>query len=129
MDREKPIRKKIRSKKSKKTLKIKVKLPHVNKKTTSEKADFCSNTVLSLYFKIRRKVPATKPLASSLHFLFRRDQNHHSNLALKIIKMCEQIFKKHSRTNPGQQIQEISLAKQKTQTRPRTNYEWIGNTT
>ena len=39
-----------------KTVNIKVvKLPHVNKKTTSEKANFCSNTVFSLYFKIRAK--------------------------------------------------------------------------
>ena len=35
----KTIKKKFRSKKSK------VKSPHVNKKTTSEKANFCSNTV------------------------------------------------------------------------------------
>ena len=39
-------------------------MPHVNKKTTSEKA----------YFKIRvKKFHALKPLAFSLHFLFRRD--------------------------------------------------------
>ena len=78
-----------------KTVKIKVKLPHVNKKTTSEKANFCSNTVFSLYFKIRaKKFHATKLLAFSLHFLFRRDQNHYSNLTSKIMKMCEQILKK-----------------------------------
>ena len=59
----------------------KKKLPHVNKKTTSEKASFCSNTVFSLYFKFRaKKFHAAKPLAFSLHFLFRRDQNHYSNL-------------------------------------------------
>ena len=64
-------------------------------KTTSEKANFCSNTVFSLYFKIRVKnFPATKLLAFSLHFLFRRDQNHYSNLTSKIMKMCEQILKK-----------------------------------
>ena len=33
-----------------KTVNILVKLPHVNKKTTSKKANFCSNTVFSLYF-------------------------------------------------------------------------------
>ena len=56
-------------------------------KTTSEKPNFCSNTVLSLYFKIRaKKIHATKPLAFSLHFLFRRDQNHYSNLISKIMK-------------------------------------------
>ena len=36
-----------------KTVKIKVKLPHVNKKTTGEKANFCANTVFSLFFKFR----------------------------------------------------------------------------
>ena len=64
-------------------------------KTTSEKANFCSNAVFSLYFKIRaKKIHAAKPLAFSLHFLFRRDQNHHSNLTSKIMKICEQILKK-----------------------------------
>ena len=63
-------------------------------KTTSEKANFCSNAVFSLYFKFRaKKIHAAKPLAFSLHFLFRRDQNHHSNLTSKIMKMCEQILK------------------------------------
>ena len=64
-------------------------------KTTTEKPNFCSNTVFSLYFKIRaKKIHAAKPLAFSLHFLFRRDQNHYSNLTSKIMKMCEQILKK-----------------------------------
>ena len=69
-------------------------------KTTTEKPNFCSNTVFSLYFKIRaKKFHAAKPLAFSLHFLFRRDQNHHSNLTSKIMKMCEQILKKRQRPN------------------------------
>ena len=85
--------KKIQSKKSKK-VKIKVKLPR-EQKTTSEKANFCSNTDFSLYFKIRvKKVQAAKSLASSLYLLFRRDQNHNSNLTSKIMKMREQILKK-----------------------------------
>ena len=64
-------------------------------KTTSEKTNFCSHTVFSLYFKFRaKKFHAAKPLAFSLHFLFRRDQNHYSNLTSKIMKMCEQILKK-----------------------------------
>ena len=83
-----------------KTENIKVKLPQVNKKITSEKANFCSNTVFSLYFKIRvKKFQAAKPLAFSLHFLFRRDQNHHYNFTSKIMKMCEQILKKRQRPN------------------------------
>ena len=69
-------------------------------KTTSEKTNFCSNTVFSLYFKIRvKKFHAAKPLVFSLHFLFRRDQNHHSNLTPKIMKMCENILKKRQRPN------------------------------
>ena len=68
-------------------------------KTTSEKAEFCSNTVFSLYFKFRaKKFHAAKPLAFSLH-LFRRDQNHYSNLTSKIMKMYEQILKKRQRPN------------------------------
>ena len=66
-------------------------------KTTSEKANFYSNTVFSLYFKIRAKnFHSAKPLDFSLHFLFRRDHNHYSNITLNIMKMCEQIFKKDS---------------------------------
>ena len=92
MDWENHKNKKNRSEKIEKTVKIKVKLPHV-KKTTSEKANFCSKTVFLLYFKIRaKKFHATKPLAFSLHFPFRRDQNNCSNLTSKIMKMCEQIF-------------------------------------
>ena len=48
-------------------------------KTTSERPNFCSNTVFSLYFKIRaKKFHAAKPLAFSLHFL-----NHYSKQILK----------------------------------------------
>ena len=69
-------------------------------KTTTEKRNFCSNNVFSLYFKTRaKKNHAAKPLAFSLHFLFRRDQNHYSNLTSKIMKMCEQILKKRQRPN------------------------------
>ena len=98
-------------------------------KTTSEKANFCSNTVLSLYFKVRaKKSHATKPITFSLHFLFRRDENRYSNLTSKIMKLCEQIlrktatqynsnflnFKKRSTTSPDVQFKEFSLTKQKT---------------
>ena len=40
-----------------------------------------------------------KPLAFSLHYRFRRDQNHYSNLTSKILKMCEQILKKHNQAD------------------------------
>ena len=88
---------KIRSKKIEKNSKNQSQIAACEQKTTSEKANLCSNTVFSLYFKIRaKKFHAAKPLALSLHFLFRRDQIHYSNLTSKIMKMCEQIVKKDS---------------------------------
>ena len=79
--------------KSKKTLKFKGKMPQCEQKTTSEKANFCASTVLSLYFKIRaEKFHDAKELAFSLRFLFRRDQNHYSDLTSKITKMCDFLF-------------------------------------
>ena len=93
----KPI-KKIRSKKSKKkqkNSKYQSEIAACEQKTTTGKPNLCSNTVFSLYFKIRAKtIHAAKPLVFSLHFLFRRDQNHYTNLTSKIMKMCEQILKK-----------------------------------
>ena len=89
---EKPFRKKP-IQKIEKTVNIKVKLQHVNKKPLALKRIFCLNTVFSLYF-IAIKIDAATPLAFSLHFLIRRDQNHYSNLTAKIIKMSEQILKK-----------------------------------
>ena len=87
-------------KKSIKNSKNQSEIAACEQKTTSDKANFCSNSVCSLYFKFgAQKFHAAKPLAFSLHFLFRRDQNHHSNLTSKIIKMCEQIFKKRQRPN------------------------------
>ena len=96
---EKPFRKKT-DPKNRKNSKNKSEIAACEQKTTSEKANFCSNTVFSLYFKFRAKnFHAAKPLAFSLHFLFRRDQNHSSNLTSKIMKMCEQILKKRQRPN------------------------------
>ena len=91
----KTIIKKIRSKKFIKKKENQSEIAAFEQQTTSEKANFCSTTVFSLYFKIRaKKIDATEPLAFSLYFLFRRDQNHDSDLTPKIMKMCEQIFKK-----------------------------------
>ena len=91
----KPSRKKS-DPKNRKNSKNQSEIAACEQKTTTEKPDFCSNTVFSLYFKIRaKKVHATKRLGFSLHFLFRPDQNHHSNLTSKIMKMCEQILKKN----------------------------------
>ena len=95
----KPFRKKSNPK-NRKNSKNQSEIAACEQKTTTEKPNICSNTVFSLYFKIRaKKIHAAKPLAFSLHFLFRRDQNHYSNLTSKIMKMCEQILKKRQRPN------------------------------
>ena len=95
----KPFRKKSYPK-NRKNSKNQSEIAACEQKTTSEKANFCSNTVFSLYFKIRaKKFTPQNQLTFSLHFLFRRDQNHYSNLTSKIMKMCEQIWKKRQRPN------------------------------
>ena len=90
----KPFRKKS-DPKNRKNSKNLSEIAACEQKSTTEKPNFCSNTVFSIYCKIRaKKIHAAKPLAFSLHFLFRRDQNHNSNLTSKMMKMCEQILKK-----------------------------------
>ena len=80
-----------------------IEIAECEQKTTSAEANFRSNTVFSLYLKIgAKKFYAAKPLAFSLYFLFRLDQSHYSNLTTKIMKMCEQIFKKRQRPNTSQ---------------------------
>ena len=92
---EKPFRNKS-DPKHRKNSKNQSEIAACEEETTSEKANFCSNTVFSLHFKYRaKKFHAAKPLAFSLHFLFWRDQNHYSNLTSKIMKMCEHILKKN----------------------------------
>ena len=78
-----------------KIVKIKVKLPHENKKPLARKRIFVQTPFSLSTLKLeRKKIHAAKPLASSLHFMFWRGQNHHSNLTSKIMKMCEQILNK-----------------------------------
>ena len=92
----KPFRKKF-DPKNRKNGKNLSEIAACGQKTTSEKANFCSNSVFSLYFKIKaKKCHAAKSLAFSLLFLFRRDQNHYSSLTSEIMKMCEQILKKRA---------------------------------
>ena len=80
-----------------KNSKIQSDIAAFDQKNTSEKTNFCSNTVFSLYFKIKPKTfHAAKPLAFLLCFLFRRDQNQYFTLTSKTMKMCEQILKKDS---------------------------------
>ena len=107
----KPFRKKIRSKKNrKKNRKNQSEIATCEQKTTSEKENFSSNTVFSLYFKIRAKnFHATKPLDFSLNFMFRRDQDHHCNLTSKIMQMCEQIIKNIAGRTPETTVSEILL--------------------
>ena len=63
--------------------------PTYEQKTTSKKANFCSNGAFSHYFKTKvNQFHAAKPLAFPLHFLF-RFQNHHFSLNSKIMKMRE----------------------------------------
>ena len=88
---EKTFRKKSDPKNRKKTVKIKVKLPHVNKKLLARKRIFVQTPFSHSTFTAK-KIHAAKPLAFSRNFLFRRDQNHYSNLTSKIMKMCKQIF-------------------------------------
>ena len=71
----KPFRKKS-DPKNRKNSKNQSEITACEQKTTSEKANFCSNTVFSLYFKFRtKKFHAAKPLEFLLHFLFRRDKS------------------------------------------------------
>ena len=82
------------------TVKIRVKLPHVNKKPLPRNRNFVQTPFSHSTLKLeQKKIHAAKPLAFSLHFLFRRDQNHYSELTSKIMKMCEQILKKRQRPN------------------------------
>ena len=78
---------------NRKTVKIKVKLPHVNKKPLKGNRIFVQTQFSHSTLKLERK-RFTPQNHFSLHFLFRRDQNHYSNLTSKIMKMCEQILKK-----------------------------------
>ena len=91
----KRFRKKSDPKNRKNTVKIKVKLPQMKQKTTSEKANFGSNTVFSLYLKIRAKY-----FTPQNHSLFRSTSCFGVTkittpiLTKKIMKTCEQILKK-----------------------------------
>ena len=117
----KPFRKKS-DPKNRKNCKNQSAIAAWEQKTTSEKANFCSNTVLSLYFEFRaNKFHAAKPLAFSLHFLFWRAQNHYSNLTSKIMKMCEQILKKRHHPNT---IQTLWIVKNQEKANNSSSYRW-----
>ena len=76
--------------KIKKTVKIKVKLPHVNKKPLARKRIFVQTPFSHSTLKLeRKKIHAAKPPTFPFHFLFRIDQNHYSNLTSKMMQMCK----------------------------------------
>ena len=96
---EKPIRTKSDPKNLKNT-KNQSEIAACEQKTTTDKANFCSNTVFSLYFKIRaQKFQAAKTTRFFAPFPVSAWQNHYSNSTSKIMKMCEQILKKRQRPN------------------------------
>ena len=89
----------------KKTVKIKVKLPHVNKKPLARKRIFVQTAFSHSTLNLERKTfHAANPLAFSHHFLLRRDQTHYSNLTSTIMKMCEQILKKTAPQNKSKSL-------------------------
>ena len=74
-------------------------MPHVKKKPQARKRIF----VQTPFSHSTLKFCAATPLAFSLLFLFRRDQNHPS-LTSRIMKMCEQILRKRQRPNTIQNL-------------------------
>ena len=82
--------------KNEKIVTIKVKLPHVNKEPLAGNLIFVQTPFSHSTLKLEQKIHVTKPLAFSLHFLFRRDQNHDSNLTSKIMKMSEKTVPKYN---------------------------------
>ena len=89
----KPFRRKS-APKNEKTVKIKVKLPHVNKKPLARKRIFVQTPFSHSSLNLERKNFTPQNHSLFLSTLFRRDQNHYSNLTSRIMKMCEQILKK-----------------------------------
>ena len=98
MDWENHLEKKFGTK-NLKTVKIEVKLPHVNKKQLAKKRMFVQKPFSHSTLKLEQKNHAAKSHVFSIHFLFRRDRNHYSNLNSKIMKKCEQILKKRQSPN------------------------------
>ena len=88
----KPFRKTFPQKIEKKTVKSKPKMPHVNKKPQK----FCSYTVFSLNCKIRLKMSGRKRTRFFAPLPVSAWPKSRLQFDFKIMKMCEQIFKKDS---------------------------------
>ena len=86
-------------------------VPHVNKKPPARKRIFVQTPFSHSTFQLeQKKIHTAKPLAFSLHFLFRRDQNYYSNLPSKI-KNVPTHLKKRQRPNT---IQNLLIVKRRT---------------
>ena len=65
----------------------------MNKKSLARKRMLVQTPFSHSTLKLEQKNPPCKTTRFSLHFLFRHDQNHYSNLTSKIMTTCEQILK------------------------------------
>ena len=87
MDWKNHLEKKSYPKNQKKNSKNQSEIAACEQKITTDKANFCSNTIFSLYFKIRaKKIHAAKPLAwpkSLLQFDFKNHENVWTDLKKK----------------------------------------------
>ena len=104
-----------------KTVKIKVKLPHVNKKPVARKRIFVQTPFSHSSLNLEQNFHAAKPLAFSLHFVSARP-NHYSNLTSKIMQMCEQILKKRQRPNT---IQILRIIKNQEKANISPSYRYV----
>ena len=86
---------KIQTKNRRKLTKIKVKLPNVSRKPPARKQIFVQTPFSHTTLNLEKRIHSANH-SLSFHFLFRRDQNHYSNLTSKIMKKFEQISKKDS---------------------------------
>ena len=68
------------------------------KKNPIQKIENSKKKLPNVKKKHQREIHAATALAFSLHFLFRRDQDHYSNLTSKIIKICEKILRQRPNT-------------------------------
>ena len=122
----KPLRKNV-DLKSQKYNKNQSEIAACEQKTTRQKANSFSNSVISFYFKIGAKnfTPHRHSFFCSTS-CFVVTKNHYPNLTSKTMKRCEQILKrkKYSGTSADVQFTEFAITKPKI--RPRTDYEWIG---
>ena len=76
------------------TVKNQSEIAACEQKTSSEKVNFCSNTVFSLLFRAK-KFHSAKQLVFCSASCF-GVTNHYCNLTSKIMKMCDHILRKDS---------------------------------